>query len=131
MYPEDSFEFAPVEEEGCDPGGFLAGLLIGAALGAGLALLFAPKSGAALRSDIADAAADARNKVAEGYDDISHRTSERVEQTRDAMRTWVEHTKTALEETRHRLDEAVEAGRAAYDRKKTELDAQVDASLDA
>jgi gas vesicle protein len=43
--------------------GFTTGLLAGAAVGAGLALLFAPKSGANLRSDLGESVGSLRNAV--------------------------------------------------------------------
>lgn len=48
-------------------GAFLAGLLMGAAVGAGLALLFAPKKGTELRGQIADSARRARESARDAY----------------------------------------------------------------
>jgi gas vesicle protein len=58
-----------VEHEGRHGGGgvFLAGLLMGAAIGAGLALLFAPKKGSELRDQIAESARKARESARDAY----------------------------------------------------------------
>ena len=53
--------------------GFTLGILAGAAIGAGLALLFAPKAGQALRSDIADSVDSLRTAVAERYQELAER----------------------------------------------------------
>jgi len=131
VYPEDSFEFAPVEREPFDAGMFLAGVLTGAAIGAAVALLFAPQSGEEMRHEIADAGMHLKDRVSSSYSSVADRTSSTVEEARSALGEWVSHTRQALDDTRQRLDEAVDAGRTAYAEKKTELDAQVDASLDA
>jgi gas vesicle protein len=47
--------------------GFAAGVITGAMVGAGLALLFAPKAGAELRSDLNDSLASVRDAVARRY----------------------------------------------------------------
>ena len=131
MYPEDSFEFAPTECEPFDAGMFLAGVVAGAAIGATVALLFAPQSGTEVRHEIADAGAHLRDRMATGYSSVTERASSTLEEARSAVGEWVSHTRQTLDDTRQRLDEAVEAGRTAYAEKKTELDAQVDATLDA
>jgi gas vesicle protein len=55
------------EERRIGGGTFLAGLLMGAAIGAGLALLFAPKKGSELRDQIAESARKARESAREAY----------------------------------------------------------------
>jgi gas vesicle protein len=55
------------EERRGGGGALLAGLLIGAAIGAGLALLFAPKKGSELRDQIAESARKARESARDAY----------------------------------------------------------------
>lgn len=55
------------EEHRGGSGVFLAGLLMGAAIGAGLALLFAPKKGSELRSQLAESARKARESARDAY----------------------------------------------------------------
>ncbi len=57
-------------------GAFLAGLLLGTAVGAGLALLFAPKSGRELRRQLAESARRARASAREAYAQTAERVSE-------------------------------------------------------
>ena len=89
----------------------LAYLLIGGGIGAGLALLFAPKAGAELRSDIADTAR-------QGYDgavDLAGRVKEQsvglynnVLSKRDNL---LNLAGDAMTETKDRVTEAVAAGK--------------------
>jgi len=48
-------------------GSFVIGLLTGTVLGAGLGMLFAPKSGSELRSKLSDQAGNIANTASEGY----------------------------------------------------------------
>jgi gas vesicle protein len=129
MQPEDRFDFDTAREDRCrwrshedgfGGGRFLLGILAGAAVGAGLAILFAPQSGEESRDDIRHAGETLRDKTTESYEDA-----------RATVEEWIAQARAKVEDTRQRLDEAVEAGRLAAERKRAELDAQVDASLDA
>jgi len=51
------------EKQGCNIGGTLAAFAVGAAVGAGLALLFAPRSGRETRELLAKRAGDLRDKA--------------------------------------------------------------------
>ena len=53
--------------------GFTIGVISGAVVGAGLALLFAPKSGAAFRSNIAESVEPLRAAIAKRYQDLADR----------------------------------------------------------
>jgi gas vesicle protein len=55
------------ENEGGGGGSFVMGLLTGTVLGAGLGILFAPKSGSELRNQISDQANNIANQASEGY----------------------------------------------------------------
>jgi gas vesicle protein len=77
-YEYDRFE----REEG--GGSFLMGLLAGTVLGAGLGMLFAPKSGAELRSQIGDQAGKLRDKASDTYSHASDKVGQLVDRGRDA-----------------------------------------------
>jgi gas vesicle protein len=141
MHPEDSFEFGPLPSDDFEVGQFVAGLLAGAAIGAGLALLFAPKTGEEARRDVADAyavladrATDAvetvRDRVSSSLDEVREKTTEAVGEARSAVEDWLAKSKQTIHETRERLDGAVDAGREAYESRRSELDAQVESSLE-
>ena len=72
--------------------GFAAGVITGAFVGAGLALLLAPKSGAALRDELGESWTALRDAVARRYRDLAERAGvelenlqERVDQTANAV----------------------------------------------
>jgi gas vesicle protein len=56
--------------------GFVIGLLTGTAVGAGLAMLLAPRSGAELHQNIADSASRLGDRAAEQYQQVSTRVGE-------------------------------------------------------
>jgi gas vesicle protein len=60
--------------------GFVIGLLAGTCLGAGLAMLFAPRSGSDLRQQMADSAKDLGERAAEQYQQVSSRVGEVVDE---------------------------------------------------
>src|SRR5919106_6446565 len=81
-YEYDRFER---EESG---GSFLMGLLAGTVLGAGLGMLFAPKAGSELRSQLGTQLADQTGRIREvadqGYQQASEKVSQMVDRGREA-----------------------------------------------
>jgi len=59
--------------------GFLFGLMTGAALGAGLAMYFAPKMGAEIRKRVTNTAKDLGETASDYYDQVSSRVGDAVE----------------------------------------------------
>jgi gas vesicle protein len=77
-YEYDRFE----KEEG--GGSFLMGLLAGTVLGAGLGMLFAPKAGSELRSQLGEQAGRIRNQANDSYQQASEKVSQMVDRGREA-----------------------------------------------
>ena len=67
-------------EESTGNGTFLLGALAGALVGAGVALLMAPKAGAEVRKDLTDGYNSARDAAARRYRDIADRASAKLDQ---------------------------------------------------
>jgi gas vesicle protein len=78
-------------------------LLIGAGIGASLALLFAPKSGRELRGDIADVSRRTYRKGTEGAHVVGEKVAEGVSSVREK-----------LEKQRSNIASAIDAGKQAY-----------------
>lgn len=74
--------------------------VLGASVGAVVALLFAPKSGAELRGDIADEAADEVNQIRRSGNNLKRKAQRTAELAQD------------------HLQDALEAGEEAYTRAK-------------
>src|SRR5207302_949882 len=71
------------ENEGGGGGSFVMGLLTGTVLGAGLGMLFAPKSGSELRGQISEQAGNLANQASEGYRRASENAGEWVDRGKD------------------------------------------------
>lgn len=69
--------------EGGGGGSFVMGLLTGAVLGVGLGMLFAPKSGSELRSQLSDQAGNVADQASEGYRRASESASQWAERGRE------------------------------------------------
>jgi len=92
-------------------GVFALGIVMGAAIGAGLALLMAPRSGRELRDDLAGRARKARESAAEGYRQGRERVGQVVGKGREAVdkaRGVAQRTKEDIKQNVHDL---VAAGR--------------------
>ncbi len=76
--------------------GFLVGLLCGAAVGAAVALMFAPKAGAELRQTLYDSAGDISKKAREAYGQAGEQLNNVVSKGRHA----VERGREAFESAR-------------------------------
>src|SRR5947207_12062883 len=80
------------DNEGGGGGAFVMGLLTGTVLGAGLGMLFAPKSGSEIRNQLSEQAGNLANTASEGYRKASEsagqwadRGKDLYEKTRDAV----------------------------------------------
>ncbi len=71
------------ENEGGGGGSFVMGLLTGTVLGAGLGMLFAPKSGSELRGQLSEQAGTIANTASEGYRRASETASDWAERGRE------------------------------------------------
>src|SRR5512145_916395 len=78
-----AYEFERMErEEG--GGSFLMGLLAGTVLGAGLGMLFAPRTGSELRNQLSEQATRLRSSANETYHQASEKVSQMVDRGREA-----------------------------------------------
>ena len=89
-YEYDRFE----REEG--GGSFLMGLLAGTVLGAGLGMLFAPKSGSELRSQIGSQVADQTGKIREAAEPYYQQATEKVSQIVDRGREAYDRARSSV-----------------------------------
>lgn len=95
------------EEKGICAGTVLVSFVAGAAIGAGLALLYAPKSGTEMRETIADLAEDAVDKI-----------KEYTKEAQEKIKTAIEDGKETIVEKKSVLASAIEAGREAMNKEK-------------
>ena len=78
-----AYEYDRFERE--DGGGsFLMGLLAGTVLGAGLGMLFAPKAGSELRSQLSEQTGRLRSTATDAYSQASEKVSQMVDRGREA-----------------------------------------------
>lgn len=95
------------EEKGISVGTVLLSFLAGTAVGAGLGLLLAPKTGREMREDIKDLTDEAIDKI-KGF------TREAQTKIKDAY----EETKDLIVEKKSIITSAIEAGKEAMEREK-------------
>ena len=124
----------PRSEGGSDVSTRLTYLLIGGGIGAILALLFAPKSGQELRTDIADATRKGLERGRETAGQLGTRAGEYYEATKeratglyssatDKAGEYAGAAREAVSRKGGQLSAAIEAGKQAYteEKRKTEL----------
>jgi gas vesicle protein len=98
------------EAENCSTAkGFLLGLGIGSLIGAGVALMLAPKSGTETREEIKSAAGQLKTKAGKLAEDMSESSEELVKKSKELLET-----------TKQKIAEVVDAGKEALAKKKGE-----------
>ncbi len=88
------------ENEGSGGGSFVMGLLIGTVLGAGLGMLFAPKSGSELRSQLSEQAGHLANTASEGYRKAAENAGQLAQSGKEAAGEWAERGKNMYDKAR-------------------------------
>lgn len=96
------------EERGCAPASLALAFLLGGALGASLALLFAPEGGPQTRARLRGLAAD-----------LKDRTADLAEDLRDRVEDVLEEGKEIFDEKKTILSAAYQAGKEAMDKERS------------
>lgn len=98
------------DERGVGAGTVLLSFLAGAAIGAGAALLLAPKTGEEMREKIAELADDAVESI-----------KDQARQAQQKIVNAYEDSKEALKQQKSILSSAIEAGKEAMDKEREKL----------
>ena len=117
------------KEDGGSAAEKLTFLLIGAGIGATLALLFAPKSGRELRGDIADLSRKGLDAAGEGARQIGERAGELYDTSRgkvsdiygtarERVTSGADYVSDIAGRQKDHLSAAIEAGKQAYKEEK-------------
>src|SRR5215470_2413119 len=93
------------ENEGGNGSSFVMGLLTGTVLGAGLGMLFAPKSGSELRNQISEQAGNLANTASEGYRRATETAGEWAEKGRDMYGKAVDAASRGVDEAQRYVRE--------------------------
>ena len=100
-------------------------LLIGIALGAGAALLFAPQSGAETRREIKRRARRAQEAAQDFVQDVSGTVADKFNEVRATVEERIEATFDAVDDKKRRVTNAFHAGRAAAREARGELEQRI------
>jgi gas vesicle protein len=96
--------------------------LIGALIGAGVALLFAPRSGQETRAGITRQARKAQNKVRDVADEVTGQVVDTFEGARARVEEQIETARTAIVAKKDQVTRAMEAGRDAAQQARIDLE---------
>jgi gas vesicle protein len=119
--PYDVGPYVIVERRETGIGPFLVGL----ALGAGAALLFAPQSGEETRRGIARSARRAQDAAQDFVGEVSGTVADKFNEVRASVEERIEATLDAVDDKRRRVSNAFHAGRAAARDARGELEQRI------
>jgi len=100
-------------------------LMLGVAIGAGLALLFAPQAGEQTRAALGREAQRARRRAADIATDATDAVSETIQQARGAVEERIGSARQSIDVKRQQVSRAVEAGRQAARDARTDLERRI------
>jgi gas vesicle protein len=108
--------------------GGLGGFLLGLAVGAGVALLFAPRTGEETRRQLKNTGRRLRSAAAEKAEDLQEALGGGYERTRDKIEEGLETARDTIGEKRETARDAVRAGKAAVKSARSELERRLSES---
>ena len=100
-------------------------LLLGIALGTGIALLFAPQSGADTRRLIRRKAQDAKDAVGDIVDEVASTVTDGIGKARDSVSDKIDSARDAVELKKRQISRAVRAGRDAAHEAREDLEFRI------
>lgn len=118
---EDEGPFVVIERSEPGVGAFIAGL----AVGAGLALLFAPTTGQETRRELQRRARRVGDQAQDFVSEVTENVSQRLNQARENVESGIDSARHAVELKRRQVTNAVDAGRAAAQQAREELEQRI------
>ena len=109
------------EERGYGAGSTLLAFFLGGLVGAGVALLLAPKAGSETRKIIKENAGEAKGKAEDYLDKFKGSATTVVDKVKESATSVLEKGKDFVEGQKTILTTAVEAGKEAYEKEKEKL----------
>ena len=103
----------------------LGSLLLGVAIGAGVALLFAPRTGQETRREISRRTRQATDAVKGVAEEVTGQVVDTYEGARARVEEQIEAARTAIETKKRQVSRAMEAGREAAHEARAELEARL------
>lgn len=113
--------YVVIEQKPAGVGSFILGL----AVGAGLALLFAPRSGAETRRDLQRRAREVGDQAQDLVSELTESVGSTLGQAKDAVESRIDATRDSIELKRRQVSNAVDAGRAAAQQARVELEQRI------
>ena len=115
---EDEGPYVVIEKRSGGLGTFFVGL----AIGAGLALLFAPRSGVETRQQLRRRAERMRDAAENAVNDVTGHVQDTFEAARQRVEEKIDAARDAIETKREQVQRAVDAGREAAHQARADLE---------
>ena len=122
-YEMDDDEGQYVVIERSEPG--VGTFVIGLAIGAGLALLFAPRTGEETRRDLQRRARRMGDQAQGFVSEVTESVSNSLHAAKDKVESSIDSTRNAVDLKRRQVSNAVDAGRAAAAQARVELEQRI------
>jgi gas vesicle protein len=120
-YDFEGEPYVVIEREEAGIGSFLFGI----AVGAGIALLLAPRSGAETRRAIGERARRVTDDVRDRVSDVADSVHAQVDDIRERVSERVDDARAAVRRGQRQVRDAVDAGRAAAHEGRLELERRI------
>ena len=117
-YDHDGEPYIVIEKHS----GGVGNLLVGVLIGAGVALLFAPRSGEETRRDIKRRARKAGDTISGAARGVTDQVVDTFESARDRVEEQLDSARNAIELKKQQVSRAVEAGREAAQQARGDLE---------
>jgi gas vesicle protein len=109
--------------EKSEPG--IGSFILGLAVGAGIALLFAPRSGEETRRDLQKRAKRVGDQAQDFVSEMTDSVSQTINSAKEKVENRIDSTRQAVELKKRQVSDAVDAGRAAAQQARVELEQRI------
>ncbi|HEU4878522.1 MAG TPA: YtxH domain-containing protein [Gemmatimonadaceae bacterium] len=118
---DDDGHYVVIERS--EPG--IGSFILGLAVGAGIALLFAPRTGEETRRDLQRRAKRVGDQAQDFVSEMTDSVSQTINAAKEKVETRIDSTRQAVELKKRQVSNAVDAGRAAAQQARVELEQRI------
>jgi gas vesicle protein len=118
---DDDEPYVIIERSEPGVGTFVTGLLIGA----GIALLFAPRTGEETRRQLQQRARRMTDQAQDLVSDVRESVTQTIQSAKESVEERIDSTRQAVDFKRRQVSQAVDAGRAAAQQARVELEQRI------